>query len=326
MSKPKQPKQPNPYQTADAQSAANIKAIQESAKVSAVDQYSPYGSTTYQRNAQGVPISQTINLSPAEQQNYNLTSSLRNALAGRAGTLAGQLPTSAYQGPDSGSADAVAKALYDRKLALMQPDLDRANTESIVTLGERGIPIGSEIWNSERGRLDAARSNALTGAAQDAVLAAGQEQSRMQSDQLAARGTNYNEIAALLSGASGGQTPQFQATPAYQVQAPDISGLVTNAYNQQMQNYNSQRGSMMNGLFGLGAAGIGLLSDARAKEDIRRVGQLDSGLNVYAYKYKGSDGPTHIGLMAQEVEQVKPDAVGHLPGGLMTVNYDRAVA
>lgn len=326
MGKPSAPTAPNPYKTADAQMAANLKAIQESAKLSAVDQYAPWGSTTYQRDPKtGAPTSQTINLSPTEQANYDATAGLRNTLAGRAQTLAGQLPTTAYQGPDSGSADAVARALYDRKVALLQPDLDRAQNEQKVTLAERGIPIGSEIYTNEANRLDAARANALTGAAQDAVLAAGQEQSRMQADQLAARGTNYNEIAALLSGASGGQLPAFQNTPAYQAAAPDISGLVTNAYNQQMNQYNSQRGSMLNGLFGLGAAAIGL-SDRRAKEDIRKVGRLDNGLNLYSYKYKGGEGPRHVGLMAQEVQKVNPDAVGHLPNGLLTVDYERAVA
>ena len=38
------PKPPDPYQTAAAQSGANKEAIQESAKVSAVDQFAPWGS------------------------------------------------------------------------------------------------------------------------------------------------------------------------------------------------------------------------------------------------------------------------------------------
>lgn len=73
-----------------------------------------------------------------------------------------------------------------------------------------------------------------------------------------------------------------------------------------------------------GLAGIlgmlGVFSDARVKEDIRRVGETDEGLGVYTYRYKGSP-VTQMGVMAQEVEQVHPEAVGNI-GGIKTVRYD----
>lgn len=82
---------------------------------------------------------------------------------------------------------------------------------------------------------------------------------------------------------------------------------------------------------GIGAL-FGLLSDRRAKEDIEPVGELDNGLTVYAYRYKGEpEGMRHIGLMADEVEEENPEAVGTLPpmfgalGGLKYVDYARAV-
>ncbi|MGF2227186.1 tail fiber domain-containing protein [Brucella sp. NF 2653] len=65
------------------------------------------------------------------------------------------------------------------------------------------------------------------------------------------------------------------------------------------------------------------LSDVRSKENIRRVGVLDNGLPVYAYNYKG-DSMTHIGLIAQEVEQVNPDAVSRI-GDVRIVDYGKAV-
>lgn len=73
---------------------------------------------------------------------------------------------------------------------------------------------------------------------------------------------------------------------------------------------------------GLGMLAMGL-SDVRAKKDIRPVGKLDNGLNVYAYRYKGDDTP-QIGLLAQEVAAVKPEAVGHWGAGLLGVDYDKA--
>lgn len=79
---------------------------------------------------------------------------------------------------------------------------------------------------------------------------------------------------------------------------------------------------MLGGLGAAGGAGLGglmALCDERAKEDIREVGQLDSGLKVYVFKYKGDDMP-YIGVMAQEAEKIFPDAVKEI-NGLKHVDY-----
>lgn len=89
-------------------------------------------------------------------------------------------------------------------------------------------------------------------------------------------------------------------------------------------------GGVLGGLGGLANVGKSLggfsslfaLSDARAKENIKPVGLLNNGLNVYSYNYIGDKRP-QIGLMAQEVEKVKPDAVIEYDG-LKRVHYGRA--
>jgi len=66
-------------------------------------------------------------------------------------------------------------------------------------------------------------------------------------------------------------------------------------------------------------------SDRRLKEDIKRIGNTDDGLPIYKFKYKGDDShQTHVGFMADEVEQKKPEAVGLHPSGYKTVDYDKA--
>jgi hypothetical protein len=62
------------------------------------------------------------------------------------------------------------------------------------------------------------------------------------------------------------------------------------------------------------------LSDRRLKTDVERIGERPDGLGVYAFRYLWSP-VRHIGVMAQEVLDVKPEAVVHLPGGYMAVNY-----
>jgi hypothetical protein len=75
----------------------------------------------------------------------------------------------------------------------------------------------------------------------------------------------------------------------------------------------------------LGGGGGGMFSDERLKEDIRPVGKLRDGQNVYAYRYKG-DPRTQIGLLAQDVERVHPEAVTTHPSGYKMVDYGRATA
>jgi hypothetical protein len=68
------------------------------------------------------------------------------------------------------------------------------------------------------------------------------------------------------------------------------------------------------------------LSDRRMKKDIEMVGHAPNGLPVYLYRYIGNDGaPREMGLMAQDVEKVKPEAVTTI-GGMKHVNYDLALA
>lgn len=73
---------------------------------------------------------------------------------------------------------------------------------------------------------------------------------------------------------------------------------------------------------GLGA-GIYGMSDKRLKEDIAPVGALNDGQTVYSYRFKG-DPRTQIGLLAQEVERIHPEAVARHPSGLRMVDYRRA--
>lgn len=70
-----------------------------------------------------------------------------------------------------------------------------------------------------------------------------------------------------------------------------------------------------------GGAGslITALSDRRAKTDIRQVGTTFGGLPIYTFRYKWG-GPVQMGVMAQEVERVKPEAVGAM-AGYKTVDY-----
>jgi len=63
-------------------------------------------------------------------------------------------------------------------------------------------------------------------------------------------------------------------------------------------------------------------SDRRLKTDIKKVGQLDNGLNVYTYKYLNGK-TTYVGVMADEVKDIMPEALGPTMDGFMTVDYGK---
>ncbi len=52
------------------------------------------------------------------------------------------------------------------------------------------------------------------------------------------------------------------------------------------------------------------------------LGRLDNGLGFYRFSYNGSD-KAYVGVMAQEVQAVLPEAVVRGSDGYLRVYYDR---
>jgi len=62
-----------------------------------------------------------------------------------------------------------------------------------------------------------------------------------------------------------------------------------------------------------------MFSDVRVKENIAPTGKTYKGHNLYDFNYIGNNN-RYRGVMAQEVEQTRPDAVGEV-SGIKYVNY-----
>lgn len=140
-----------------------------------------------------------------------------------------------------------------------------------------------------------------------------------------------NVINALRTG-SQVQSPSYaQNAQMPQVAGADLLGATQQGYNAQLANVNAQNaasGGFMSGLMGLGGAALSnpaiFTSDVNAKENIVKIGALNNGLNLYTYNYKdGYDLPEgrQVGVIAQEVEEVMPEAVVAMPNGFKGVNY-----
>jgi len=71
-----------------------------------------------------------------------------------------------------------------------------------------------------------------------------------------------------------------------------------------------------------GGGGGGRRSDIRLKHDIVLLGHLDNGLGFYRFTYNGDD-KAYVGVMAQEVQTVMPNAVVRASDGYLRVFYEK---
>lgn len=152
-----------------------------------------------------------------------------------------------------------------------------------------------------------------------AQLGAANMQAQLPWANLGAAEGLVNPIAGLggkSSGTSSGTTTT-QSPMSQQIIGGTLGGLGllggTGAFNQ---------GGNQGWLSGLGSGFMGMFSDERVKDDIHPVGKLYDDTTVYSYRYKG-DATPRIGLIAQEIERDRPEAV-HEIGGIKAVDYSKA--
>lgn len=325
-SSPSPPKAPDPKETAAAQAGMNIDTAQAQQLTNMYNQITPEGSLSWSPtgekysfvNSEGkkVEIPQylaTQQLSPAQQAIYDKTQQIQGNIAqigvdqsARIGDLLGT--------PVSLGNEEVEKRLFDLGSARLNPEFAKRDESLRQRLANQGIKEGSAAWNSEMERFTQSQNDAF-----NQLLLAGRGQAVQE--ELTQRNQPINEITALLSGSQVSQ-PNFVGTPSTTVQPTDYIGAVRDKQNYDLAVWQQQvqsKNSMMGGLFGLAGSALGMFSDKRLKEDIQRVGKLNDGTPVYAYKYKFG-GPKHIGVMAQDVEKKNPEAVGEV-GGFKTVDY-----
>jgi hypothetical protein len=64
-------------------------------------------------------------------------------------------------------------------------------------------------------------------------------------------------------------------------------------------------------------------SDIKLKENITKVGNSPSGINIYEWNYKSAPDTRYRGVMAHEILNIHPEAVALQPDGYMSVLYGR---
>ena len=210
---------------------------------------------------------------------------------------------------DKQAADSVFSAFSDR----YEPIFERQTNNLQDRLVNQGIPVGSEAYSRAMNDLAQTQNDAYQQAAYQSVQAGQQARNNEIQNSLGIFSA-FNPLSGYTGSSAQGST-----------------GMYDNLYNSQVNQFKAQqqaKQNMASGLLGLGtnagltAAGF-LLSDVRIKENLRPVGQLFNGLTVYAFNFPGEE-TTRLGLAAQEVQQVLPEAVSESSEGLLAVNYDLA--
>lgn len=139
-------------------------------------------------------------------------------------------------------------------------------------------------------------------------------------EQMQRRGMSLNEMNALLSGQQV-QMPQMPSfTASGRAETPNLVGALGQQYDAQLGAANAQNAAFGN-LLGAGAqlgSAAFMFSDKRLKSNIKRVGTHPIGVGIYDYTMMGMQ---QRGVIAQEVQAVRPDLVERHANGYLMVNY-----
>lgn len=325
------PPAPDYAGAAQATAAGNAEAARIAAKANRVSQYTPYGNLIYTSGVGGDPDQwkSEVQLSPAQQQLLEQQNQTSLGLAGLQNKGLSYVQNMLDKPFDTSQLPAQmvnpGQTAQDAIMARLDPTFTRRQSQLETQLANQGIARGTEAYTAAQTDLDRARNDAYTQAALQGMGIGQQARQQALQEQAYLRNEPLNTLNAVRTG-SQVTTPQFQNVPQQATtQGADLLGATQAQYGAQLGGYNAQQAgnnAMMQGLFNLGSAYM--LSDRRAKTDIKLVGKLDNGLNVYQYRYK-SGGPTQIGLMADEVEKVSPDAVAMYPNGYKMVDYSKVM-
>jgi hypothetical protein len=314
----KTPKTPDPYKVADAQTQSNIQTAQEQARLGMTGQQSDLGSVQYVADPSSPSGYKAVSsLSPEEKALLTQQQGTRAALGTNIdNTISTPFSLDASRGTH----------LADINKTFLDPQWDQQSKALESTLLNKGIRPGSEQYDIAMRQFGQQKDDAYNKMFLDAFSTA-------NNAALTERNLPISDYAAL-----NGLKP---ATPApVNTPAPGVSTTPVGQYVYDSSKQNQANAAAANqGLYGLagtlgsayagssaGSAAITALlaSDRRIKTDIKRVGKLDNGLPVYAFRYKFGPAGMQIGLMADEVKELHPEAVVAI-NGIDHVNYAQAV-
>lgn len=199
-------------------------------------------------------------------------------------------------------------AYYKKATRQLMPQFEQDRESLEQSLANRGIMPGTEQYDRLIEKFESTKQGTLSDIANQSVFS-GQQLVGSQIGNVGALASQRDVNA--LTGMGGSTGANFTGT--YE--------------NQLAANQAKAQGRQQLLGAGIGAA-TAVFSDIRLKENLIPVGKLDNGLIVYVGNYKqetGLDTRPQLFLIAQEVKEVKPEAVYETEDGYLMVNYKEAV-
>lgn len=234
-------------------------------------------------------------------------------LSGRStASKAGDLSQQGYSGAISGIQDFMKtlQPLYQQYM-----DVGKTGTEGMKNLMEGGFtkdPVFQQIIKSgtQASNMNAAGSGHLFSGGQGKALQAYGEK----------EGANYFDD--IFKNYQSMSNTGLTATQSLTSEQTGLQGMLANLFTSKGKDASQAemaKGQGMQDLVKTGIEGAAkAFSDRRLKRNIQRVGTHDLGIGVYEFDYLW--GAHAVGFMADEVEQVMPEAVGEI-NGYKFVNY-----
>jgi len=342
VSKGSAPAAPDPVVTANAQTASNKETAIANAALNRINQYTPYGSNTYQITGSapdGTPTySQTVSLSPEQQSLYDKYTQGQNTLAdtalGGLGNVQSNFaqPFSLRNDPTKTDYTQALRnaqsAAYSNATEYLNPRYQEDQQALDSKLANQGLAAGGEAYDRAQGDFQRNKDMAYNQAWNGAYSQGLQAQNQGFNQGLQGAGLQFAEYNQPLSSYNALMTgnqptnPTFGNVPGVNQANTDVAGITNQGYQNQLGQYNANQQGI-NNLFSLGGSLGGaaiLASDRRLKRDIVRVGTTVSGIPTYVFRYNNDDGQTYYGVMADEVRHI-PGAVHVMPNGYLGVDY-----
>lgn len=195
---------------------------------------------------------------------------------------------------------------FDEIRNLLSGNIGQGNS-AMATIGAL-LGLGGD-----KAAADAAHQNYLNSSGYKAMMDSGQD----------AITTNASAKGLFRSGATGKALTNF---------GQQLGSQKFNEFLQQLTGLGQYGLNSANTITAAGQYGTGsgtssggivnsLFSDRRLKTNIKLLRRSADGLGVYSYEYTNEPGVARIGVMADEVAVLRPEALGPVVDGYATVDY-----
>lgn len=266
-----------------------------------------------------MPWTQTLTLSPEQQQLLNAQNQTSLGLAGLQGqgvdAVRGVFNNMPNQSQLTPNAINPGQTAQDAIMARVQPMLNRQQDRMGNQLANQGIQVGSEAWRNAQSDFGQQANDAFSQAALQGIDLTQRARQQGMAEQGFYSQMPINLLNAVRSG-SQVQTPQSgSAGPA-----ANYLGAAQAQGQAALGQYGAQVGQYNNTLGTLGTIAAAFMSDRRLKSNIERIGTHPKGFGLYEYDLFGE---RRQGVMADEVEKVIPEAVKTHESGFKMVDYGK---